>query len=63
MQRFELVRAENQTLREANGAIRSNLDTVEQLLEGVLAIGSLPEEAHSLAKEAESVMACKMKLS
>lgn len=63
MQRFELIRAENQRLHEANTAIRSHLDNVEQLLEEVFAMGNLPEGAYDcLAKASDSVMATKRKL-
>jgi hypothetical protein len=63
MQRFEFVRAENQRLREANTASRVHLDDVEQILEEVLLMGNLPEEAYDcLAKAADLVMATKRKL-
>ncbi|KAK1757115.1 hypothetical protein QBC47DRAFT_412445 [Echria macrotheca] len=60
MQRFETMRAENRRLREANAAVRSNLDDVEQILEEVCAMGNMPDDAYDrLAKAAELVMAAK----
>ncbi|KAK3307273.1 uncharacterized protein B0T15DRAFT_529791 [Chaetomium strumarium] len=52
MQRFELVKAENQKLRESNTAIRTELNGVEQTLEEVLATEDLSDATYDRLSKA-----------